>query len=312
MKIFVLYARENWITDELAKEWIENNREIHTDNLDEADTIWILSDYIIHKIPFYYLKNKRVITSIHHITPWKVKEPVKRHFKSLNDITDIFHSICDKTTTEIQKYFDKPIIRTLPFCHNEGVWYNIDDKCGLRRKYGFRPDDFLVGSFQKDTEGASVWNATYKPKLEKGPDLFVKAVRLLKQERYPKLRVVLTGYYRQYIIGELNRHNIEYVYLERCNFRELNELYNTLDLYIVASRVEGGPRAINECSLTRTPILSTDVGIARKLLHSKSIFDMDDIPSILNCETDVDYAETTAKKYTIKNYMQQFTEQLFK
>ncbi len=311
MKIYILYARENWITDELAKEWINNNREIHTDNIDEADTIWVLSDYIINKIPFYYLKKKRVITSIHHITPWKVTDNVKRHFKILNDITDIFHSICDKTTKEMRKYFNKPI-RTLPFCHNEKVWYNITDKYGLRCKYGFRPDDFLVGSFQKDTEGASVLNGTYKPKLEKGPDLFVEAVRLLKQEKYPNLRVVLTGYYRQYIIGELNRHSIEYVYLERCNFKELNELYNTLDLYIVASRVEGGPRAINECSLTRTPILSTDVGIASTLLHSKSIFDMNDISSIFKCDTDVNYGEEMAQKYTIKDYMHKFTNKLFK
>ena len=33
-----------------------------------------------------------------------------------------------------------------------------------------------------------------------------------------------------------------------CDFKTLNELMNCLDLYIVASRVEGGPRAINECS----------------------------------------------------------------
>ena len=44
------YMLENWITDELAKEWINNNRDIYPTNLDECDTIWILSDYIINKI----------------------------------------------------------------------------------------------------------------------------------------------------------------------------------------------------------------------------------------------------------------------
>ena len=28
MKIYLLYAKENWITDELAKEWIENNQDL--------------------------------------------------------------------------------------------------------------------------------------------------------------------------------------------------------------------------------------------------------------------------------------------
>jgi len=311
MKIYVLYARENWITDELAKEWINNNRDIYTTNLDECDTIWILSDYIINKIPYYYLKNRRVITSIHHITPWKVNKKIKNHFNTLNDITDIFHSICDITTREMKKYFTKPI-RTLPFCHNEGVWKYLNNKESLRDKYGFHRGDFLVGSFQKDTESASVWNGTFQPKLEKGPDLFVEAVDNLKQNRYPNLRVVLTGYYRQYIMKELEKRGIKYIYFEKINFDKLNELYNTLDLYIVASRVEGGPRAINECSLTRTPILSTDVGIARTLLPPSSIFDMDNISSILKCETDVDYAYDRGKSLMIKNYMRTFTDELFK
>ena len=311
MKIYVLYAKENWITDELAKEWINNNRDIYTTNLDECDTIWILSDYIINKIPYYYLKNRRVITSIHHITPWKVNQNVKNHFNTLNDITDIFHSICDITTSEMKKYFTKPI-RTYPFCHNERVWKYLNNKEALREKYGFYKGDFLVGSFQKDTESASVWNGTFKPKLEKGPDLFVKAVDILKRERYPNLRVVLTGYYRQYIMNELKKRGIEYIYFEKIDFDKLNELYNTLDLYVVASRVEGGPRAINECSLTRTPILSTDVGIASILLPRCSIFDMDNIESILDCKTDVEFAALKANSLMIKNYMRKFTDELFK
>ena len=50
------------------------------------------------------------------------------------------------------------------------------------------------------------------------------------------------------------------------SFEEINELYNILNLYIVASRYEGGPQSILECSLTRTPIISTDVGIASEIL----------------------------------------------
>ena len=55
------------------------------------------------------------------------------------------------------------------------------------------------------------------------------------------------------------------------DFDTLNEFYNILDLYIVASRVEGGPRAINECALTKTPIYSTKVGIYELLLNNPEI-----------------------------------------
>ena len=46
MKIFILAAQENWITDQLAQEWIENNKDLYTQNLQEADIIWILSNYV--------------------------------------------------------------------------------------------------------------------------------------------------------------------------------------------------------------------------------------------------------------------------
>ena len=85
---------------------------------------------------------------------------------------------------------------------------------------------------------------------------------------------------------------------------------NCLDLYIVASRVEGGPRAINECSLTKIPLLSTNVGIASLLCHPDSIFDMNNIETILNCKYDVEYNFKQAQKYTIKNYMKEFTKRL--
>tara|TARA_Y100001970_G_C14213069_1_gene848030 strand:- start:1553 stop:2491 length:939 start_codon:yes stop_codon:yes gene_type:complete len=309
MKIFIVYARENWITDELAKEWIQNNKELYTNNPLDADIIWILSNYVIQQLPYYIYKQKKVVCTIHHIVPSKVNQEKIKHFKILNQITDLFltnQNICKK---ELEKYVSKPI-KVVPLWNNENVWKNIEKKEELRKKYNFSENDFLIGSFQKDTEGGSIKDKTYKPKLEKGPDLFVKAVTLLKKEKYPNLKVVLTGYYRQYIINELKKNNIDFYFFEKVDFKTLNELMNCLDLYIVASRFEGGPRAINECSLTKTPILSTNVGIASLLCYPDSIFDMNNIKTILNCKYDIEYNFKQAQKYTIKKYMKDFTNQL--
>jgi glycosyltransferase involved in cell wall biosynthesis len=88
------------------------------------------------------------------------------------------------------------------------------------------------------------------------------------------LHVLITGKRRNYIINELTDKGIKFSYFEMLDFESLNELYNCLDLYIVASRYEGGPQAILECGITKTPIISTDVGIAKEILASESIFDM--------------------------------------
>ncbi len=148
MKVFVLQAKENWITDELAKEWIINNKDLYTNDLNKADTIWILSNYIIDCIPMNIYKSKKVITTIHHITPWKVDDNQLRHFNKLNKITDIFHSICELTTIEMKKYFTKKII-TFPFWHNENVWKKINNKNELRNKYKLDNSQLFSWFFSK-------------------------------------------------------------------------------------------------------------------------------------------------------------------
>ena len=94
------------------------------------------------------------------------------------------------------------------------------------------------------------------------------------QRDHPDLLVVLTGTRRTYIIGELEKRGIQYKYFEMITLHELNELYNCLDLYVVSSRVEGGPRAIVEAGITKTPIISTDVGIASDFMSRESIYDV--------------------------------------
>lgn len=310
MRIYILYAKENWITDVLTKEWIEHNKELYTENIQEADVIWILSNYIAKTIPMDILKNKKVITTIHHIVPWKVDQSKKHHFKFLNEITDIFttnQEICKNT---LEKYVTKPI-KIIPLWNNENIWKDsIYKKSYLRSKYNIEKNCYLVGSFQRDTEGNSIKNGTFNPKLEKGPDIFIKSICYLKKNSN-QLKVLLTGKRRQYIMKELKKNGIEYYYFEMCDFETLNELYNCLDLYIVSSRVEGGPRAINECALTKTPLLSTNVGISSLICYSKSLFDMNNVESIDLCEVNTDYNYKQAQKYTIKNYMKIFTEKLF-
>ena len=82
----------------------------------------------------------------------------------------------------------------------------------------------------------------------------------------------------------------------------MNELYNSLDLYIVGSRVEGGPQSIMECALIKVPIISTDVGIASQILNKSSIFD----EKILDAKPDINHAYKMAKEFTLPNGIKKF------
>ena len=84
--------------------------------------------------------------------------------------------------------------------------------------------------------------------------------------------MILSGKRRNFLIENFKNRNFPFIYFEMIDLKELNELYNILDLYIVTSRIEGGPQAILECAVSKTPIVSTDVGVASEILDSKSIF----------------------------------------
>ena len=125
----------------------------------------------------------------------------------------------------------------------------------------------MIGSFQRDTEGSDL----ITPKLIKGPDIFLELVTKLYKKKN-NLKIVLTGKRRNYLISNLNDRGIPFEYFEMVDFHTMNKLYNILDLYLVTSRVEGGPQAILECGLAKVPLISTDVGLASEILHKESIF----------------------------------------
>ena len=41
----------------------------------------------------------------------------------------------------------------IPWWVNQKIFFEIEDKKTLREKYGFNEEEYLIGSFQRDTEG---------------------------------------------------------------------------------------------------------------------------------------------------------------
>ena len=90
------------------------------------------------------------------------------------------------------------------------------------------------------------------------------------------------------------------------NIHELNELYNIIDLYIVSSRVEGGPQAIMEAAIIKTPIVSTDVGIASEILSEESIYTSQ--KDFFEAKPNISISYENAKKYQIPQGMNLYIE----
>jgi glycosyltransferase involved in cell wall biosynthesis len=148
----------------------------------------------------------------------------------------------------------------------------------LRSEWNLPRDAYLIGSFQRDTEGADLQS----PKLVKGPDVLMEIFRGLVR-RGLNVHLVLAGPRRQWMLRTLETENLPHTYIGKPATEDdiesntlpretLNILYNLVDLCVVASRSEGGPHALLEAAASRCKVISTPVGMARDLLEPTCVY----------------------------------------
>jgi len=294
MKVYLNSPKENWIVDRFVNEWKKYNKQNSTNFIKNSDIVWIISPWTYEKLSKKVLKTKKVLTTIHHIDENKFNF---EEFEKLDKYVDYYHVISLKTETALKKLTNKKIFYA-PFWIDPKKWFEIQNKTNLRKKFKLDETKYLVGSFQRDTES----NGKLKPKLEKGPDQFLDIIIKLNQEK-ENLHVVLAGKKREFLINKFKEYGISFTYYEMVSQKKLNELYNILNLYIVSARVEGGPQSILECALTKTPIISTDVGIADEILSSDSIFNMN---NFLEATPNIEHAFKKVQKFLIPYGFEKF------
>lgn len=141
-----------------------------------------------------------------------------------------------------------------------------------RVHYGIPETAVAIGSFQKDGVG---WGEGREPKLIKGPDIFIQSMARLKH-RIPELFVVLSGPSRGYVKAGLEKLGVPYRHFLLNHYPEVGKLFQTLDIYMVTSRQEGGPKAILESMASGVPIVTTRVGQAMDIVrHGENGFMVD-------------------------------------
>jgi glycosyltransferase involved in cell wall biosynthesis len=146
------------------------------------------------------------------------------------------------------------------------------DRERVRRELDLPRDAFVAGSLQKDGVG---WEEGLEPKLIKGPDTLLEALERLR-EAVPDLHVLLTGPARGFVRAGLERLGIPYRHVILSDLDAVADAYAALDVCLVTSRDEGGPKAVLESMATGIPLVSTRVGQAADLVrHGENGFLVD-------------------------------------
>lgn len=152
-------------------------------------------------------------------------------------------------------------------------------RAAARQRFGIPAHARVVGSFQKDGVG---WNDGVEPKKVKGPDVFLGVIDQLRGS-VPDLFVMLSGPARGYVKAGLQRMGVPFAHDYIADPRALAPLYHAIDVYVVASRQEGGPKAVLEAMSCGVALVSTRVGQAMDLIrHGENgwLADVEDVDGL--------------------------------
>lgn len=152
------------------------------------------------------------------------------------------------------------------------------DRTAALRQWKIPSGRFLIGSFHRDSEGRDL----ACPKRVKGPDILLEIVRALHARGLP-IHVVLAGPRRHWLRDQLSRNGIGHTFVGEVTTEDdldrntlpaetIARLYPLLDLYLVSSRSEGGPRTLIEALAAGCPVMSRPVGLAAELLAPDALF----------------------------------------
>lgn len=263
---------------------ITTSRFMHRNKILHFGSVGSLIDY--EGLKKVHPSNKIVCTWF-HISPDDIRNTF---IPVLNDKVEFIHTSCEITKNELIKYGlnpEKIIIVPIGIDLETFKNYNFIRKNELKAKLGIPNNKVIIGSFQKDGVG---WGQGNEAKLIKGPDIFCDVIEKLARDF--DIHVLLTGPARGYVKNRLLKAGILFTHHYFNNYFDIVNYYNVLDLYLLTSRVEGGPKAITESMACGVPIVSTRMGMAPEvIIHEKNglLSDIEDVQSLLaNCRSVLD------------------------
>jgi glycosyltransferase involved in cell wall biosynthesis len=154
------------------------------------------------------------------------------------------------------------------------------ERAQAREAFSLPDAAFVIGSFLKDGVGL---DDGFEPKLLKGPDTLV-ATLAGARESIPELFVLLTGPARGYVRSELERAGVPYRHVQFVSRDQLARAYHAVDVCVVTSRQEGGPKAVLESMAAGVPLVTTRVGQASELVvdaENGLLVDVEDVEGLV-------------------------------
>lgn len=248
-------------------------------SLEKADIIHCVWEWPLLHLPDEILAGKKIICHVCNDLPKTYEQSCMIHADRIGLWIPISR-MCERQLNSLKKQniYVPYAINNQTFNEN----FTPNAVASLRRKLELPLDRFVISNFMRDTFGKNL----HVPKDQKGVELFFEIVHSLYLKGLP-IHILLAGPRRHWIRSRLREYGIPFNFVGQeikgddnainiLDSATINTLYHTSDLHLVTSRWEGGPRAVLEAAATRTPLLSTPVGLAPDVLEPDSLFQVVD------------------------------------
>jgi len=320
LKVYINQPLEEWSLSKIRNEWYAQRPSISTENVEEADIIWILDPNSWSSLDTSLLQEKKVLCSIHDFEKLKRhcesnNKDVKSEFNARDEIVDVYHVPNKYTNNKMSFHSDKPT-SILEYWIDTSFWQPMSGS-EARDALGIPPEKFVIGSFQRDTT-----NSSDTPILEKGPDILCRHIKNLNKKFLNNLDkegnpdpveslVLLAGGDRQYVTGILSGSSVPFISFGTVDQTRIRELYSCCDLYIASNRSASGPFSIMEAACMKTPIVSLRRGISESVLDANCIqnFNIDE-KTYVPTKQDVDRNYQNVQEYDIEKHIQKYEDLL--
>ncbi len=287
--VIIITEFSNWVAKESSLYIKLNLEKKYKVKVSISHLPFFLRNKVVYFSSIHTFIKKRGLVKLHKsnkiiLTWYHVKDNDKRlkFISEINNFVDIVHTSCHLTKDIlIANGLFKEKIKVIPLGIDlhKFKFGNPQEIDFFKKKLGIGKKAVVIGSFQKDGVG---WAEGLEPKLIKGPDIFCDVVEKLSLNN--DIHVMLTGPARGYVKKRLDNANIKYSHIYLENYLDIIKYYQILDLYIISSRIEGGPMSLLESLACGVPLVSTKVGMVPDFIVDRvngALADVDDVKSLI-------------------------------
>ncbi|MEK7227478.1 MAG: glycosyltransferase family 4 protein [Patescibacteria group bacterium] len=274
-RLFIVGDNANWSVDDDARDLKEFARKLGIKARIVRRTPWNIPQAVHYTSQFslidesVYKFRHRISVDYYHGKP-EQQESFRKCFETLQKNHEKLSRVrvSNKEMEGLIKSTginpDKVMRIPIPVDTNVFTPATRESRRNMRVKLGIPDDAVVIGSFQKDGVG---WGEGMEPKLIKGPDTFLKVIEKLKSQ-VPNLWVLLSGPARGFVKNGLEKIGVPYAHRYANNSNKIAEFFDAIDLYIITSREEGGPKACLQSMAKGVPLVTTEVGQCKDLVKS--------------------------------------------